>query len=588
MTSLTTTKTKDASPTNEENQSILQKAARIIPGFGGAAPAPVKKTRSRKAKTSSISAPIQGSGVTLGKEGDAALAATAEAGEGQGAGAEPEAEEGDEAVEAKKTSAVEATSKRIRAANKKLQRIATYEEKTEALNADQRTAVASKPALQAVVKELEELLVILKAEETEDDARNKRIAAQQEKKNARSLSLAVAEHQKATHSDLLVLLQFLHLHELYSPAELRTFVPPPLPPVVANATQAEVGAVKCLREVFATAPLAPGGYEEVKERLSKLAQGSEETVILNVTYAQVKALLDGLTPPTDPTPATPIATSPAAPESSNPQTLPIPESSAPAGAADSVTALVDGATDSPARTPTGPSFLNASELDLQQVPSTDEKVASWADDVTPSAPAPASEPSVQAVAAEAETWSAPPPQVNGTPADSWTGGNPLAGSAAPIDWASEEHSNELPSLPELSAPAANAAPAVAADGFQPARGGGGRRGGPEGGRGGRGGFRGGEGRGSFRGGRGRGGGGYQGGERREGGGGGEWQQQRGPREGGEGFRGGRGGFGGEGRGRGGGRGRGEGRGGRGSFRGASAPAGGDGAAAAATPAAAAL
>lgn len=79
------------------------------------------------------------------------------------------------------------------------------------------------------------------------------------------------------------MLQFLHLHELYAPAELRTFAPPPLPPVVANATSNEVGAVKALREAFATAPLAPGGYEEVKEKLSKLAQGSEENVILNVT-----------------------------------------------------------------------------------------------------------------------------------------------------------------------------------------------------------------------------------------------------------------------------------------------------------------
>lgn len=46
------------------------------------------------------------------------------------------------------------------------QRITTYEEKTEALNADQQRAVASKPVLQSVVKELEELLVILKVRES--------------------------------------------------------------------------------------------------------------------------------------------------------------------------------------------------------------------------------------------------------------------------------------------------------------------------------------------------------------------------------------------------------------------------------------
>jgi chemotaxis signal transduction protein len=43
------------------------------------------------------------------------------------------------------------------------QRIVQYEEKApETLNSDQKTAIASKPALEAVVKELQELLVILK------------------------------------------------------------------------------------------------------------------------------------------------------------------------------------------------------------------------------------------------------------------------------------------------------------------------------------------------------------------------------------------------------------------------------------------
>lgn len=117
MANLATTKTKDASTPNDE--SLLQKAARIIPGFtpSTSTAGPVKKTRSRKAKTSSISAPVHGTGAPIGKEGAGAdsLAPTAE-----GTGAEEPQDEGDEAVETKKTSAVEATSKRIRAANKKL------------------------------------------------------------------------------------------------------------------------------------------------------------------------------------------------------------------------------------------------------------------------------------------------------------------------------------------------------------------------------------------------------------------------------------------------------------------------------------
>lgn len=114
MAALSHTKTKDASTPNDE--SLLQKAARIIPGMGSSGGAPTKKpTRSRKAKMASISAPVQGTGVTIGKEGEPSSLAPPAQGAGQGA-----EEEGDELVEAKKTSAVEATSKRIRAANKKL------------------------------------------------------------------------------------------------------------------------------------------------------------------------------------------------------------------------------------------------------------------------------------------------------------------------------------------------------------------------------------------------------------------------------------------------------------------------------------
>ena len=47
--------------------------------------------------------------------------------------------------------------RRIKAATKKIQLISGYEGQTEALNAEQKVAVASKPGLEAAVKELADL-----------------------------------------------------------------------------------------------------------------------------------------------------------------------------------------------------------------------------------------------------------------------------------------------------------------------------------------------------------------------------------------------------------------------------------------------
>lgn len=121
---------------------------------------------------------------------------------------------------------------------------------------------------------------LIQAEETEDDARNKRVEAQREKQNSRSIAAAVAESKKS--SDTLVLLQFLHLHELYTPSN-QGFAPPTLPPVVANATGNEVAAVRMLRDTLSNAPRLPGGYEEASEKLNKLAQGSNEEVLASVS-----------------------------------------------------------------------------------------------------------------------------------------------------------------------------------------------------------------------------------------------------------------------------------------------------------------
>lgn len=105
-----------------------------------------------------------------------------------------DAERDDDALLAQqesKPTASDVVQKRLRATTKKVQRIEGYEASTVALNPDQQRAVQGKPALQAVVRELSELLALLKADETEDEARQQRVKAAYEKKQARAVDAAV-------------------------------------------------------------------------------------------------------------------------------------------------------------------------------------------------------------------------------------------------------------------------------------------------------------------------------------------------------------------------------------------------------------
>ncbi|KAL8281138.1 hypothetical protein RQP46_006496 [Phenoliferia psychrophenolica] len=520
-------------------------APRVIPGFVKGAPTEAaKKLRSRPKK-----APKQASDVAGAVAADG-VATTETAPDATSLSAPlvaAPAEEQEEVLADQKT-AVEAVNKRLRASAKKIQRIVTYEEKTEALNADQQKAIASKPALEATVKELNELLVILKAEEAENDRRQAVLTSRLEKRHEADVAAAVAAAKAspaASQSDIVLLLQFIHLHGLFN-ATTQGFAPPVLPAAVANATGNEVAAVRCLYDLLSNGPLL-GGNGDAIERIALLASGASDKIIGDTTYGRVKELIAGLTSP----PAEPAF-------------VPTVESSLPATPNDSTTALVDG--DAAA-----PSFLQASEL-ADEVP--EPVAAPIVEAPIVEAPAP-----VQAAPAVQSGWGVPAPTSNGTPA-------PVVESAPTLDWSALDNSGDLPSLeglapqvPQAAAPVPQvqvqpAAP-IESDGFQQAPARGGRRGnGPSDSRGGRGGGY----RGNNGGEGGRGGGSFRGRERREGGG----PREGGPREGGPpgggdgwtsaprgrgGYQGGegRGAFNGEGRGRGG-RGRGEGRGGRGGER----------------------
>ncbi|GAA6060334.1 hypothetical protein JCM10212_000431 [Sporobolomyces blumeae] len=489
------------STSTPKDSPSLSAVPRVIPGLSqpGTAPtAPKPRKRSSKKSVATLGPQTTGTVEPVQEEEGREAAAPSQPAVVGG--------EADDLV--KKTSAVEQVRKRLRAQNKKLQRLDAYEAKAD-INEDQRRALAGRSTIDAVVKELNELLVILQAEEAEDTAREKRVAANDEQNQARAIEAAVEAAKSDAQSQLVLLFQFLRLRSMFSPNQPSAFAPPILPPAVAEATGQEVAAVHSLFDEMSNGPLLGGG--DAIEKLGKIATGSDDTVIEGVTFARIQQLILGMT---------------ATPADDTPLASPVLESSAPAGPTDSVIALVDGEKEAHE----APSFLNESEI--EPAPQPEDKVATWAGEIADSAQAPPpSGPSTPAIEVGSFTGVSTPSLDDSAGSSAPT--EPLSAATPPLaaaqaeesqtlDWAADEDgAGDLPHLPELAPPVPVVAEPETApqqqqqqqpqgDGFQsarPPRRGNGFRGGPRGGGDGmrRGSFRGGRGDGRGRGAGGRGG-----------------------------------------------------------------------------------
>ncbi|KAG0145592.1 hypothetical protein CROQUDRAFT_658516 [Cronartium quercuum f. sp. fusiforme G11] len=203
-------------------------------------------------------------------------------------------------------SPVQQVQKRIRAATKKLQRIAGYETSSGPLNEDQKRAIASKPALEATVKELQDLLKILEEDELLDELRIKAIREEEELKVQGRVDAAIASEQKNAESNLTFLLQFLHLYSLFNATTNsgESFVPPIiLAPVLETATGQEVAAINSLFNRLANGPIAGGGGDAFQS-IENIAKGAETDVIEGVSFARIKEMVLQLTaPPAEVTPS---------------------------------------------------------------------------------------------------------------------------------------------------------------------------------------------------------------------------------------------------------------------------------------------
>lgn len=437
------------------------------------------------------------------------------------------------ALEQKRFSPAALVQKRLKVNNKKLQRISGYEAQSEALNADQKKAVAGKPALESVQKELSELTKVFEAEEADDEKRLTKRKDAEEKQVQQRIQAAVSAANLHTQNDLTLLLQFLHLYSCFNPSQ-SGFAPPTLPPVVANATAQQHSAVHSLFHSLANGPLfggaaaaASGGPDDAVGQIKALQDGSSSEVVEGVSYADIKQMILDLTAP---------------PAEVGHE---IPETEAPASAQGG------NANDSGAP---NLSFLQASEIGTGTGAGAGAGVGVAGDQLAPPTPAddaqhekaleshalpvtPGFGSAIPTSASGVQTPLVTEPQVaqSSNPAAGWgestnTDGLtqdklPAAGlgngwgddAAAPGEiksWADEVDDSQ-PSNPftatadvptELSGAAATASPATGTDGFQSVGGGergdGRGRGRGRGGRGGRGEFRGNE-RGSYRGGRGR-------------------------------------------------------------------------------------
>ncbi|GAA5820569.1 hypothetical protein JCM11251_003053 [Rhodosporidiobolus azoricus] len=562
---------------------------RVIPGLsvlsGSPSLNPPKPSRKRSKKPAggpALTGTVGENGAATGADAEKA---TKEGKDKVGEELTQEVKEEDLSIEEKKTNPVEVVQKRLRAATKKLQRIEGYEKQEAALNADQKRAIEGKGILEAVIRELNEVLVVLKAEEQEDEARAKRVAVVEEKRTAKAVDAAVKASKADSQQSLVLLFQFLHLHSLFNPSET-SFAPPVLPPIVASATGQDAAAVRMLFDQFANGPLL-GGQGDAVEKLEKIAKGGEEELLPGVSFSRIQQLIHGLTAPPEDTPASPLASSvdldkPAKPSDSVIALVDGDEGDAHAAAASAgltsnVSFLqpseVEGAPASPSA-PGGhgvigdpaPSSSVAHQSSSHPQPPVDslpleppsQKVQSWADEIAeeatvppPSGPATPAADIVEATFIQQGNGMETPTQSAATPVTE-------VPPEQPIDWSAEDAEGDtLPHLPELAppvpviagatpsapagaAPAANGAPNNSQnnnDGFQEQH----RRrpSGQQQGGGGRGSFRGGRGGGGFRG-RGRGGFAGQQGE------GGSFEgrpprPERGDSEGGRGgFRGGRG------------------------------------------------
>ncbi|BGP55044.1 hypothetical protein JCM8202_000438 [Rhodotorula sphaerocarpa] len=552
-----------ASPANANAPANPQEGAaarRVIPGLTTTqAQQQQAKQRKRSQKKSQSAGAGAGAGGATSPTGDQGVVhehdaeqqpAVTTSATGQGHD-EPGSEQGGGGGGGK-PSAAEVVQKRLRATTKKIQRIESYEQKqsTEGLNPDQLRAVQGKPALQAVVRELSELLALLKADEAEEAERQVRVRAAHEKQQSRAVEAAVHLAQKEAQSKLVFLFQFLHLHSLVNPQQqlrMGGFAPAPeLPPILEQATAQQIACVRYLADAFANGPLLggrPGGDDDATEKLARLFEGAEDEVLpgQGVSYGQVSALVHGLTAPPPPPPGTQspaadrsgaapggalptfaggldlgddIGASASVPGTPRADSLDDDEreraaaaEDVPAGPADSVVALVDGALEpephpvlqqqqqQPPLSPQGQqpsgavptmSFLQPDEveaargggrmnggmrLDLSgaqgmsprpaaagaspqqqqgsETPRAEEKVQSWADELAqdgqlPPPPEEAPTPLLTPTLA-----AAPPAEFGGG-----GGGNGFAAPAPKLDWAAEDDDDlgGLPSLPELAPP----------------------------------------------------------------------------------------------------------------------------------------
>ncbi|KAJ9107947.1 hypothetical protein QFC19_002690 [Naganishia cerealis] len=257
---------------------------RYVPGAGGLAS---KKPKKKKVDTTKTAGDANGHGISTSTiNGDTPVALLSKAPSSSELPAELLAEKGEIERELKEDAAAiaasgghekgpigEAVSRRMKVLTKKIQRFRAYMEKPEAsLNPDQKAAIATLPALEGGLRELED---IAKSVETiEHEHRN---SARTELENAKMEAVEVYKRET-----LPLLSTIISVHSALHPASISSstsFIPIDLPPHLQEISSQDVNAVDDMYE-----RLRNGGKEGVEVVLT-LVKGLEGT--------QLHALLTG-------------------------------------------------------------------------------------------------------------------------------------------------------------------------------------------------------------------------------------------------------------------------------------------------------
>ncbi|GAC99346.1 AT DNA binding protein [Pseudozyma hubeiensis SY62] len=172
----------------------------------------------------------------------------------------------------------------------------------EAIETSKPSTVASTPAQKVISERITELMSKNKNATITvavDELKTLLKKVSQAESLSTSSSAPVASTDSDSKAHLILLLQFLHLFNLFhpNPAGPSTFAPTrSMPPALEMSTGQQVAALARVYDQLANGPLEGGGGDAL-ELLASIQQGSKDEVLPDVSFATLRSMIFKLTAP---------------------------------------------------------------------------------------------------------------------------------------------------------------------------------------------------------------------------------------------------------------------------------------------------